>query len=91
MLARDLTVDVLRARPPAIVRAREADRYDLTLRPSGGDVPANADEECGDDVIICVRLAATPLAWLTAVTERVRARRQRIRAVLLWVTDLPTG
>ena len=91
MLARDLTVDVLRAKPPAIVRAREADRYDLTLRPAGGDVPANADEACGDDVIICVRLAATPLAWLTAVTERVHARRQRIRAVLLWVTDLPTG
>ena len=91
VLERDLTVDVLRARIPASLRVRETDRYELTLVPTGAELPADLVEGRADDVIICVRLAATPLAWLTAVTLRARARRQRIRAVLLWMTDLPTG
>lgn len=91
VLERDLTIDVLRARTPPDVRARVMDRYDLTLVPFGSTAPSDALESGVGDVIICVRSAATPLAWLTAVTQRARARRQRIRAVLLWSGVLPTA
>jgi len=91
LLERDLTIDVLSARMPAEARVRAMDRYDLTLVPLGGRTSADLVDTSAEDVVICVRLAATPLSWLTAVTQRAHARRQRIRAVLLWVGELPTG
>ena len=91
VLERDLTIDVLSARTPLDARVRVMDRYDLTLLPSGAESPSELVESSAEDVVICVRLAATPLGWLTDVTQRARARRQRIRAVLLWVSELPTG
>lgn len=91
VLDRDLTIDLLRARTPADGRARVIDQYDLALVPSGSSEPTALVNGGAPDLIVCVRSATTPLTWLAAVTERARARGQRIRAVLLWSSELPTA
>jgi hypothetical protein len=41
------------------------------------------------DLIICGQLGVTSLGWLSRVTGQARGGPNRLRAVLLWATDLP--
>ncbi len=62
-------------------------RYDLAVfvtdRDLSGELPANSD------LILCARLGATPLAWLTEATHTARQQQRRIRAVVLWSAEAP--
>ncbi|MBL0170865.1 MAG: hypothetical protein IPP90_09070 [Gemmatimonadaceae bacterium] len=65
-----------------------AEQYDLRL-----NLLELEDEvsPVAPDVILCVRQCATPLAWLARATRQARHRQQRVRAVVLWSRNVPTG
>lgn len=101
-VGRDTTVDVLFAgaplqatdaaapAPPGFEEElrRVASRYDLTL--IVGD--STTESAFGSrDVILCGRLGVTSLVWLSQVTAQARGAGHRLRAVLLWATDLPVA
>jgi hypothetical protein len=62
-------------------------RYDLRLYLTD---PANRGRSRIRDVILCVRQGSTPLLWLSRITQYLRNRDQRVRAVVVWSRDLPT-
>lgn len=41
------------------------------------------------DVVLCVRLASTPLSWVRSTVVSLEARGRRVRAVVLWSGALP--
>lgn len=84
---RDTHVDVLLSPPPVNgSRDRLFDRYDLRVA-----LPAaNADASTlSRDVVLVARRGSTELAWLTDGVRRAHARKQRIRAVVLWSRPRP--
>ena len=99
-LGRDVAVDVLFAgnatsSAPTVANRgeineevrRAAARYDLTL--IVGD-PAVDIGITNYDLIICARLGSTSLDWLSRTMQQARGGNHRLRAVLLWATDLPS-
>lgn len=87
-LDRDTHIDTMVTGPlPAEAMQRLEARYDLRLYltdPATGSSPAR-------DVVLCVRQGATPLAWLSRITQHLRRRQQRVRAVVVWSRDVPTA
>ena len=63
-------------------------RYDLRLYLID---PASRGRSRVRDVILCVRQGSTPLRWLSRMTQQVRMRDQRVRAVVVWGRDLPAA
>jgi hypothetical protein len=41
------------------------------------------------DVVLCARLGVTPLGWLARAARTAEERGHRVRAVLLWATNVP--
>ena len=66
---------------------RAAGRYDLTL--VVGD-PAVDIGIASYDIIICARLGSTSLDWLSRTMQQARGGNHRLRAVLLWATEMPS-
>ncbi len=81
MIDRDLAMDVRRATASS---APETDAYDLTLMPQDAVAFSRDPKAVGSDLIVCVRLGETPLAWLSAVVRQASVRGDRVRAVLLF-------
>ncbi len=65
-------------------------RYDLRLHLADGAANAAATT-AARDVILCVRQGSTPLRWLSRATKEARRRQQRVRGIVLWSRDVPTG
>jgi len=53
---------------------------DLSRAPA---VPAHCD------LVLCARLGETPLAWVARTVRAAEEQGRRIRAVVLWATDVP--
>ena len=66
-------------------------RYDLRLHLADGAADAAATAGGGRDVILCVCQGSTPLRWLSRATKEARRRQQRVRGIVLWNRDVPTG
>ncbi|MFN5599988.1 MAG: hypothetical protein ACK5AK_11490, partial [Gemmatimonas sp.] len=41
------------------------------------------------DLVLCARLGVTPLAWLASAVRQADDDGRRIRAVVLWASDVP--
>jgi hypothetical protein len=41
------------------------------------------------DLVLCARLGETPLAWVARTVRAAEEQGCRIRAVVLWATDVP--
>jgi hypothetical protein len=41
------------------------------------------------DVVLCVRLAVTPLSWVRSTVSALESNGRRVRAVILWHGALP--
>lgn len=54
------------------------------------ETPAAPPATSATDVILCVRVGATGLGWLTEKTAELRDQNRRLRAVLLWSTRAPS-
>ncbi len=99
-MGRDVAVDVLfsgtaASSAPTVANRgeineeirRAAGRYDLTL--VVGD-PAVDIGIPNYDIIICARLGSTSLDWLSRTMQQARGGNHRLRAVLLWATEMPS-
>lgn len=99
-MGRDVAVDVLfsgtsTSSAPTVANRSEineeirraAGRYDLTL--VVGD-PAVEIGIPNYDIIICARLGSTSLEWLSRTMQQARGGNHRLRAVLLWATEMPS-
>jgi hypothetical protein len=63
--------------------------HDLTVLLVASDGEPTAGWLPPADVILCVRLGATKLIWLTRSVLQLRASGVRLRAVLVWAADAP--
>ncbi len=99
-MGRDVAVDVLfsgtaTSSAPSVANRSEineelrraAGRYDLTL--VVGD-PAVDIGISSYDIIICARLGSTSLDWMSRTMQQARGGNHRLRAVLLWATEMPS-
>lgn len=59
-------------------------QQDLVVLVSPGDVAAAAALLPTSDVILCARVGATSLGWLTGSVKQLRRDGNRLRAVILW-------
>ncbi len=53
------------------------------------DLELDAQVPPDTDVVLCARLGVTTLDWLSRTLRQLEARKRRVRAVVLWATDLP--
>lgn len=63
--------------------------YDFTVIVAPNDIDVRADWVPSSDVILCVRIGATRLDWLTRAVAHAAASGVRVRGVLAWTARAP--
>lgn len=92
-VGRDLFIDSVSqnaaASPDELLELAHEHDFTVVVRAETPD-GSSGDTAAATDVILCVRVGVTSLAWIASKAAEAREHNQRLRAVLLWSTHAPS-